>query len=69
MDPIYAICRSCDSMIVPPTAYRARLDGAAQVHARVTGHDVEVLSDSDPDDVLYVVAGEPALFGIGQQPD
>lgn len=59
----YAVCRTCDVMVVPPTAYAARLDGAAQVHARVTGHSVEVLSDSDPDEPLYVVPGEPGLFG------
>lgn len=62
MIEIYGVCRACNQMVVAPTAYQSRADGAAQVHARVTGHAVEMLSDSDPDEVLYVVAGEPGLF-------
>lgn len=65
MDETYATCRACQSMVVPPSAYAARVDGAAQVHARVTGHPVEVLSDSDPDVPLYVVPGEPGLYPVG----
>lgn len=62
MQEVYGICRRCNAMVVPITAYQARADGAAQVHARTTGHPVEMLSDSDPDEPLYVVAGEPGLF-------
>lgn len=59
---IYASCRTCETLVAGPTAYEARLDGQAQLHARVTGHSVEVLSDDDPDVPLYVVPGEPSLF-------
>lgn len=68
MELRYAVCNTCEALIVPPTAYYARLDGQAQLHARVTGHTVQVCSDDDPDGPKYEVAGEPGLFGVGEQP-
>lgn len=60
---LYASCRTCGQLVAGPTTYTARLDGQAQLHARVTGHPVDVLSDDDPDEPVYVVAGEPSLLG------
>jgi hypothetical protein len=67
MTLLYAVCDACESTIVPITAIEARLDEQAQLHARVTGHNVQVFTDSDPDAPVYTVAGEPALFGVGEQ--
>jgi 3D (Asp-Asp-Asp) domain-containing protein len=64
----YALCPVCQAVVVEPTAYTARVDGGAQVHARITGHTVEVYSDDDPDEYVRTVAGEPALFPVGPGP-
>lgn len=65
MTPVYAVCQQCEAMICPPTAYAARCDEAAMVHARTTGHSVNVCADDDPDEPRYTVPGEPALFAVG----
>lgn len=65
MATLYAVCPACDAVVVDPSRYQARVDEGAQLHARITGHSVDVLEDSDPDEVRYVVSGEPALFPVG----
>lgn len=62
MPYLYAVCGVCGAHVYGPSPDEARLDGAAQVHARVTGHPVDVLEESDPDEIVYTVAGEPGLF-------
>jgi hypothetical protein len=65
VETLYAVCPVCDAVVVDPSCSQARVDQGAQLHARVTGHPVDVLEESDPDEVRYVVSGEPGLFPVG----
>ena len=62
MPMLYGSCGVCEQVVAGPTPVAARLDGQAQVHARITGHPVDVLDDDDPDEILYRIPGEPGLF-------
>jgi hypothetical protein len=59
---LYAVCGVCETTVAGPTPDESRLDGQALVHCRVTGHPVDVLDDSDPDEIVYRIPGEPGLF-------